>query len=470
MDDAISRIRRSLRAGYCVPVVGAGVSIPAGAHSWRSHLSALARGLDAPFRKLADDDTSDPTEVATLLLYERRRAGLAPLEIRSPPPGTLHRALAGWRCRLYLTTNFDDCMEREIQDQGGSPIVLQNDELQELDLDSCFRPLPSDAWKPVVVRLCSSVRRRNPGAETHEDFARLVAGESSALNCLTVVLRTCTTVFVGCGMGDPLLNAAIDRCFASKLGYPKSIAFVPEDMRLERKQSLAFRGVQLHSFSTDSRTKRLYELLDSCGPRADGPHHLLVFEPGIASKLSQLLEAINECGPKEGISMLGLVTSHPSFGQEVRRWGEAQVPRVQTEVFVVRDTQRTAEVLDVVRDKPVRWTALLTPYEFATGDAASFAEEYNVGLSSRLRFHSVETAKLSRNKPAFKEFLCQKFSEHNLLKSTLYEQCPIPPDATWDELLKLVRESKPGQERRHVVIKPVDAASSTGESPQFRLG
>lgn len=464
MDEIVERVRRSLRSGYCVPVVGAGVSIPAGADSWRSHLTALANGLDPVLMKLAQEETADPTEVATLLLYERRRNGLPPVPIYLPLPSNLHRALAGWRCRLYLTTNFDDGLERALQDQGFTPTVLPNDDLEDLNLEACFRA-QSDSWQPTVVRLCSSLRRRNPGAETREDFAKLVAGESSALDCLTTVLRSCTTVFVGCGMGDPLLNAAIDRCFASKLGFPKPIAFVPEDMRRERKQSLILRGVQLAEYQTDSRTDRLHALLEKCGSRIAGPHHLLVFEPGTAAKLDQLLQAVGRLCHSVGISILGIITVHSALAQEVRRWGEAQTPPVQTETFVVRNTQQTGEVLDAISTKSVLWTALLTPYEYVTGDTAAFAKEYSSRLNRQLRFHTVEATDLSRNKPMFKDFLQQRFKGHSLISPTIYEQIVVPPDATWEGMLNLVQESRPGQECRQVVVKPTNAASSIGVRP-----
>jgi len=205
--------------------------------------------------------------------------------------------------------------------------------------------------------------------------------------------------------------------------------------------------------------------LERCGPRTEGPHHLLVFEPGTKAKLGQLLQAVGQIRSQTGISILGLITVHSALAQEVYRWGEAQTPPVQTEVFIVRNTQQTDEVFDSVSKRSVLWTALLTPYEYVTGDTAAFATEYSSRLNTRLHFHTVEVANLSRNKPMFKEFLHQKFSGHSTLSPTIYEQIAVPPDATWEGILKLVQESRPGRERRKVVVKPINAAGSIGVRP-----
>jgi SAM-dependent methyltransferase len=464
MEQAVDRIQKSIRTGYCVPVVGAGVSAAAGAPNWNARLSDLAGGLDPIFEEMVKDPKGHETEIATLLQDERRRSGLPQLPIRPTPPSRLHRTLAGWQCQLYLTTNYDDCMEQALRLREVSPRVLQNDELEQLDFDACFRP-PTRTWSPTVVHLCSSTQHRNPGAETSEDFAKLISGASSALDVLLTVLRTCTTVFVGCGMGDALLNAAIDRCFSSRLGYPRSVAFVPEHMRLERKRSLTMRGVQLIEHKTDDQTKRLNQLLEKCGTITDGSHHLLVFEPGTPAKLRQLLNAVRDCGRQLGISILGVITARPSLAQEVYLWGEAQRPPVHTEVFIVRNTRKTSEVLDAVFGKLVRWTGLVTPYEFATADAAAFAREYRNRINPRLYFHTVETAALSRTKPAFKEFLFQKFSSHDFIVPTKYEQIAIPLEATWEELLKLIQNTEPGRTGGKVVVKPIDAGGSAGVRP-----
>src|SRR5262249_17802768 len=162
---------------------------------------------------------------------------------------------------------------------------------------------------------------------------------------------------------------------------------------------------------------------------------------------------------------LGIITTRHELAQNVHVWSEKQKLRVHTEVFLVRDTQRTSEVVEVVCRKSVIWTGILTPYEYVTGDAAMFANEYQSRLNARLLYHPIQAARLSRNKPDFKEFLLQTFCEDQLILPTLYEHVQLTPDITWEGLLKLIKESKPGRAKQCIVIKPIDAAGSTGVRP-----
>jgi hypothetical protein len=460
MHHNLERIRRALSHGYCVPVIGAGVSIPSGADSWRTHLAALAKGLDQAFAKLAQDRNADPTELATLLRAERRRRRMNPVPVHLPAPGNLHRALAAWRCPLYLTTNFDDGLERALRDQGMNARVLANDQLDELDLDDCFRSDPSE-FRPRVVKLCSSLRNPNPGAETREDFARLIAGESAALELLTTLLRSCTVVFVGCGMGDPLINAGIDRCFASKLGSPSPIAIVPSDMAPERKTSLQLRNVLLTELDPADKTAALGRFLEECRSSSDGPHRLLVFEPGTTEKLQQLLNAIGSLR-HEGIASIGVISANPTLIEMARRWCAGQHPPVQISGFAVRDVSKTSEVIDVVLNSSLIWTALTSPYEYATLDAATFAKEYSGRLNNYLRFHSVDAALLSRRKAWFKSFLASRFAQDDHISPVLFQEIDVTSEDVASTILERVLQTTPAQRSPQIVIKPVDAAGSRG--------
>jgi SAM-dependent methyltransferase len=465
-NSTLDAIRRALKDGYCVPVVGAGVSISAGAPSWTGHLKNMAVGLDESFQKLAGEAmTSDPTDIATLLQWERIRNNLPPVPIETTQPGILHKNLARWNCRLYLTTNFDDLLERAIQDLDGIPKVLHNDELTSLDLNECLRTR-SRSWRPYVVKLCSSLRNKNPGVETREEFTELIWGQNnSALDLLTTILRTSTAAFIGCGMADPLLNAAIDKCFASKLGYPNSFAFLPEDTRPERLRSLDVRRVKPIKFPAANKTEGLQQILGRCAPVSDGPHHLMLFEPGMPTKLEQLLLAVEKCNAVSQVSVLGIITTNASLALQAENWGLNQSPQIQVVSFVVRDTQRTSEIINAVLANSVRWNAIVTPYEYATKDAAEFAHEYNSRRAANLVGHPISAARLSRNKTAFRKFIEERFVNDPIIATTSYDEIALSFNDDWRKLLELISSSKPAQQSRKIVVKPIDASGSTGVRP-----
>lgn len=150
MQVAPDEIRDAVKRGYCVPVVGAGVSMAVGGPSWTKYLKNMAAGLDNSFEKLCDNpDPSDLTEIATLLQWERLRLGLAPVRVENTVPGILHKRLARWRCRLYLTTNFDEMLEQALRELVGKPRVLYNDELEQLDLNALLCA-SEDSWQPFA--------------------------------------------------------------------------------------------------------------------------------------------------------------------------------------------------------------------------------------------------------------------------------------------------------------------------------
>jgi hypothetical protein len=463
MPAAPDEISNAVKQGFFVPVVGAGVSISVGGPSWIKYLKNMAVGLDKSFEKLCDHtDASDLTEIASLLQWERPRLGLAPIRVDTTVPGSLHRTLARWNCRLYLTTNFDDLLEQALRDLVGKPHVLYNDELEHLDLNALFRA-GEGSWQPTVVKLCSSLQQKNPGAVSKEDFARLIWGENSALDLILTVLRTCTVTFIACGMNDPLLNAGIDKCFAAKLGHPKSYAFLPYKTSQSRLKSLEARGVTPIKVLGDDKTEGLEAILNSCALLPPGRRHLLMFEPGVETKLKQLLLAIERFNSdRDSVSIVGLISTRTSLIAQAQQWGALQSPQVQIVPFQIRDTQRTSDILDKLFKRAVEWNAIVTPYEYATRDLAEFARQYDSRMGGNLIYHPVATANLSRNKTQFKWFLRERFANDPILAPTSFEEIDLGFETTWTELLEKIEKSEPASKSREVVIKPIDAASSTG--------
>src|SRR5262245_43818434 len=111
----IKNIEAAIEKRRCVPVVGAGASISAGGPSWEEYLDHMATGLPEDLVNMVRHTSADPLEIATSINIERKRMRLAPVEIELKGFSPIHKALASWRCPLYLTTNFDKGLERAIE-------------------------------------------------------------------------------------------------------------------------------------------------------------------------------------------------------------------------------------------------------------------------------------------------------------------------------------------------------------------
>jgi ATP-grasp domain/Methyltransferase domain len=250
------------------------------------------------------------------------------------------------------------------------------------------------------------------------------------------------------------------------LGQPSSFAFLPGDTREERLRSLELRNVKPVLFPVQDKTKSLQDLLDDCATEPDGPDHLIIFEPGMTTKLDQLLQAIEECNSASRISVLGIVTTNPSLAARAQQWGERQYIKIRVVPFVVRDTGLTNEIVQAVLANPVRWTAIVAPYEYATKDAADFADHYNSRRGAPgLLTHSSSAAHLSRDKTLFKKFVRDSFPNDPVVLPIAFEEISLKPNDGWRDLLEAISHTEPAQKTSEVVVKPVDASGSTGVRP-----
>jgi SAM-dependent methyltransferase len=462
---SLEEIRSAIEAGVCVPIAGAGVSIPAGADSWSDHLAKLAVGLPNSFTAMAKDPAADPTETATLLQEMRRREGLAPVKISLGAYGTLHQALAGWKCAVYLTTNYDNGLEQAILGSGGQCSVFQGDQLDKFQLGDCIRNREPRAWNANVIKLCStSDHEQNTGIGTREEFASLIYGSNGPLELLESVLRGYVAVFVGCSLRDPLLNAVIDRCYASNLGYCRPFALLPDDASEARFEALKKRRVRVVRFSSADKTKNLADLLRKCKQSPTGQDRLLIFEPGTKAKLDQTLCAAASI---DTISAVGLVTAHAEFASDLHNWGKQCNLPVLTRDFVVSAIDDVTVVMQRLTEGSgtVRWTSLVAPYELAVREAQKLALRYHDEVNDGMEFHGPEVVERAREKLEFRKFVKGIFTSHDWIRPIQYNVVDLVPGMTNEQVFERLVEKRPSNTARQMVMKPVNAAASIGVRP-----
>lgn len=432
-----------------MPVVGAGASIPIGGPDWLNYLRMMAEGLPNEFKALVTDASGNATEVASLLEEERRRRHLPRVPVKFGAFSQIHQALTTWNCPLYLTTNFDNCLEAAFRTRGDCD-VLCNDQLSAIDLTRAAGP-------PIVVKLCSSSSDLQTGAVSREDFANLLHRQRSALELLVTVMRTFVVVFIGCGMRDPVISAAVDRFHAEGVGCNRHFVLLPDTASKSQTAALENLGVDSVLIPSQDRTQSLLTFIKNCARRGAGQHRLLVFEPSRITKARQIFEAIRSVARTRSIARIGVITENPELAYELPKLQKEYCPNIDCDVIPVRSTADTNSVIAAVQEKSRHWTAIVAPYEYATRDAAELAKNW-FGTNT-LEFHSPETASLSRDKRRFRRFISENFSEGTVITPTKYESIPIGVDTT-PEMLLANLEGFRGWSDGRLVIKPPDAASS----------
>ena len=449
-DDLLSRIREAIARGRCCPVVGAGVSIAANAPSWDKYLEEMANGLSIRPEQLAK---LDPVDAASYLQAERSRLRLPPVRVKIKGPTRAHRALAAWGCSIYVTTNFDDGLEQALLAKNGAVDVHHNDTLDNLDLLGL-----ADS---VVVKLCSPSVTPKEGSITREDFASLLHHNTAALELLITLLRTYTVVFVGCSMRDPLISHALDHVFATPIGRNRHVAFLPDDVPEAYLSVLGNIGIDSVTFSGEKKTKHLADTLERCKPAASGEKRLVIFEPGTPTKTRQLFEALRS--PALDLGRVAIVTESSAVMEAAQRLAALLIPSLTCDVLRVANVADTDSVVRALAGCTTSWNAIVSPFEFAIGSAASLAETWTEAHRP-MRFHGVETARLSRDKRQFRQFLLRR-SDLKKVRPIEFGIVPLYPDITTECLLDAIRDSARALMVSKVVVKPPDAAASRGVRP-----
>jgi hypothetical protein len=464
MNDIPQNLVQALRARQLVPLIGAGASITAGGPSWAEHLRQLARGLKENQRIIEDIQSGSRSflEIASEIVRAREMQGLHRLRIFLPGPSPIHESLASWECPLYLTTNFDNGLEQAFSRNNRPVVSLANDQLDQLDLSN----LDSTT---IIVKLCSSTRFELGGALTKRDFYELIYATPAVNELLSIVFHSRLVVFVGCSMRDPLIEAALHRSSCSGLAGTRHIAFMADSISTTQTAELRDLRVDVHKLPVASFGVSLRRALDSIRAAKHGVWHLVIFEPGSVVKAQQVIRALSCLNAIElsDIARIAVVTENKEVITTFSAWGVRQSPAVPIVCIEVDDVADAEEISRQLMVYGSPWNAILAPYELTIEEARKLVSAYaNLGFDVIARFFSDQAVSLSRRKDSFRQFLQEKFENHDIIRPLLFTVVKVGSEWDSETIFKLVNAFCEWH-TPNLVIKPLNAAGSIGVRPIY---
>jgi biotin carboxylase/SAM-dependent methyltransferase len=249
------------------------------------------------------------------------------------------------------------------------------------------------------------------------------------------------------------------RAFGSGLGYPRHIALVPSNFPVESRKALSTLHVDCLPFDYADKNVSLPDLLIRCKPTPIGRNRLILFEPGLVSKLNQVAKIIRNCSELE-IREVAVITESDHVAKAAEGLSVSGEHPVGLSVIRVQNVAATDEVREAVNKHGTRWSHIITPYEYAVPYAAEFARTWAGAYG--LRFHSGAAAKLSRDKREFRKFIDRISSP---LIGVIPHKTIALDEKSVPKLFRRIQEAAREIGADRVVVKPPDAAGSVGVRP-----
>jgi len=189
------------RDGRLVPFFGAGVSMASGAAGWNELLDRVegdpdrSDGEEGRHRALVRElDPFDRAQVAENRLTRPELLQRLEASLTEVPLSLQHVLLASLRPRDAITTNFDDAYERAAEAAGFGRVAVMPSANAELRLLKLHGSLHTPQMPPVLTR---------------DQLIEHQLGLGPLRGALQMLLLTGHVVFIGYGLADPDLQAAI---------------------------------------------------------------------------------------------------------------------------------------------------------------------------------------------------------------------------------------------------------------------
>lgn len=215
-----------------VAYVGAGVSAASGLPTWHSLLQTL---IEETVKRLPMLDRAEERARLDRLLERRRYLAIADrvqasvddvtkvLETRfrtSGEPSSLHRAVTRLPFSLFVTTNYDNLLDRALP---------QCNTHTWNDVSGVFGAI-QDRSGNDVIHSHGVISRKETIVLTHASYRRIIHNSQAFRDCMRTLLASRTLLFIGCSLSDPYLENLLEE-HASRFGdrQPSHYILWPDD-------------------------------------------------------------------------------------------------------------------------------------------------------------------------------------------------------------------------------------------------
>lgn len=196
---------RLINSGEALAFVGSGISTAAGVVSWGGLYRALRDRFEMPAGPRAEadaaagrDDLPQALELVARYLNDRAAFDRAVKEIIAavPTPGELHKEIADWPFRLYVSANYDHLVDKALGVHGGGWVAVGNTALEN---------------RKVSGNASGLIWHVHGGVELRADASQLIVTESDyresypnsdRARLLEALARVNRFVFIGFGFRD----------------------------------------------------------------------------------------------------------------------------------------------------------------------------------------------------------------------------------------------------------------------------
>ena len=251
--EPLDQVAKILAREDTVLFVGSGVSMWSGLPSWSGLLEELSTELRSLGR--ASEVVDRERQSGDLMLAASYGMDqMTPMErVRffrrvidsSRAPSDLHREIARLGPKCFVTTNYDQLLERALADNGDHiDVVTPND---TLELPSIVQARATGfVFKPHGdIASCETI------VFTREDYRELVSSRRSVFEAMGMLFASRPVVFIGFGLRDPDFLQLRDRIFGAFQSNPADhFAIMANVLDEERVYWRKHHGINLVSYDT----------------------------------------------------------------------------------------------------------------------------------------------------------------------------------------------------------------------------
>lgn len=237
----ICEMAQAIAKGQAVFFVGAGLSAMAGAPTWDQLIQPLQARLTPPTTEtspllLAQFFTNQFSR-NELLAHMQRQIAATQLK-----PTKAHAVLCSLPVSVFVTTNYDNLLEAELQVQGRSPQVIR---------DEKNLPLWDESTTTQVLKIHGDLSAVESVVLTDSDYVRFISDKSLMKRKLAELFCYRTVIFIGYSLRDPNVSYVFNS-ISHELGSLKRPAYILT-FDADHHQQMEWRRRGIRPLSLDTR-------------------------------------------------------------------------------------------------------------------------------------------------------------------------------------------------------------------------